>query len=312
MPNPLNTSYSGHELFHDCARKFEIEKLLLAGDKEDNIDFITGHAIGEGAQLLLQDHNIETSIWAAYKHWLKIGLDFEHKKKSFWRVVKHLEKFQAQTWPNLQAEGWELVYFTSSDSTRVPACELSFRIIFPNGYIYRGYIDAVIYNVRTDTFAILEIKTTSINANVAMYQNSFQGSSYSFVLDKITGRESYEVIYPVFEFPSGEQQVFSFVKQKNTKLRWLTSLALDFQMMDIYKEHKHWPMRGKSCYAFFKPCKWLGLCELSNKALGKVAENGMDYAEQPLDDKEYHFTFTLEELLQEASAAAVNEKELVT
>lgn len=310
MTNPLNTSYSSHELLHKCPRKFEIEKLLLAGDKEENIDFVTGKAVGNGIQAILQGHNIETAIWAAYKEWLSIGLEIENKKKSFWRVVKHLEKFQQQTLPEkFYAQGWELVYFTSEDGTKIPACELSFRLILSPDYIYRGYIDAVLYNSSQDLFAVLEAKTSGISPNVAMFQNSFQGSSYSLVLDKITGRESYDVMFPIFEFPNLEQTVFSFTKNKNTKLRWLTSVALDFKLIDMYKEAGSFPMRGGSCYDFFRPCKYLGLCELKNSSFNNEAVVPGMYPEQLVDDKEYHFTFTLAELLAEKKDL---EKELVT
>lgn len=327
-PNPFNLSYSSLEDLHSCPKLFELEKLVHASTEpaEANIDFICGHALGVGIQSLLQGLSLESSVWKSYREWaggyerldeylrakekgtLKHGLpiDGQNKKKSFWRVVRHIQIFQRKTWPE-QLAGWQLLWFEDSTGKKVPATELGFKVILNEHYTYRGYIDAVLYHPGEDVFCVLEIKTDGMqDTPMAKYQNSFQGNSYCLLLERITGRLVTKVYYLVCEFPVQNQQVMKFEKNPLNKLTWLSSLALDIEMLDRYKALKHFPTRGASCFKFYRPCKYLGICELDIGNLGKLAEDGSYLLPKP-DDKEFHFTFTLDELLGEhanESAAA--------
>lgn len=321
-PNPFNLSYSSLEDLHSCPKLFELEKLVHASTEEGsaNIDFITGHSLGVGIQSLLQGHSLEQSTWRAYLEWSGayatfpefltarekkipkpgLAIDAQNKKKSFWRVIRHLQIFQRKTWPQDLA-GWQLLWFDGSDGEKVPAIELGFKVILNEHYTYRGYIDAVLYHPGEDVFCVLEIKSDGMqNAPMAKYQNSFQGNSYCLLLERITGRMVTKVYYLVCEFPIQEQQVMKFEKNPLNKLTWLSSLALDIEMLDRYKALKHFPTRGANCWKYYRPCKYLGICELDIGNLGKLAEDGSYLPPKP-DDKEFHFTFTLDELLGEAA-----------
>lgn len=318
--HPFNLSYSSLEDLHSCPKLFELEKLVHASTQpsEANIDFICGHALGVGIQSLLQGHSLQHSVWRSYREWaggyetlrellearaknsLKHGLplDSESKKKSFWRVVRHLQIFQRKTWPE-ELAGWQLLWFEDGSGKKVPAVELGFKVILNEHYTYRGYIDAVLYHPEMDVFCVLEIKSDGMaNPPMAKYQNSFQGSSYCLLLERITGRMVTEVYYLVCEFPVQQQQVMKFQKNPLNKLTWLSSLALDIEMLDRYKALKHFPTRGANCWKYFRPCKYLGVCELDIGNLGKLGPDG-NYLPPRADDKEFHFTFTLDELLGE-------------
>jgi len=301
-PNPFNLSYSSLEDLHSCPKLFELEKLVHASTEnaETNIDFVCGHALGVGIQSLLQGKSIEQAVWESYSEWRKgLPLDSQNKKKAFWRVVRHIQIFRNKTWPN-DLSGWQLLWFDDAEGRKVPAIELGFKVILNEHYTYRGYIDAVLYHPGEDVFCVLEIKSDGMqNAPMAKYQNSFQGNSYCLLLERITGRMVTKVYYLVCEFPVQEQQVMKFEKNPLNKLTWLSSLALDIEMLDRYKALKHFPTRGANCFKF-RPCKYLGLWELDIANLGKLAEDGSYLPPKP-DDKIFHFTFTLDELLGEAA-----------
>lgn len=313
MQNYLGLSHSSIELFHACPRKFEIEKLLQgrpqegAGDFMPSVDLICGTATGLGIQKILEGASVEEAVWEAYKIWLPLGIDGGTKSKTFHHVVGHLEKFPFTFTGDAEFEEWELVYFDHPTLGKISSCELSFRIILNKDFAYRGYIDAILRNKRTGEYAVLEIKTTgSKEVHPAMYQNSYQGSSYAIVLDKITGQKSYHVKYLVLQFPSITQTVLPFYKTQSQRLEWLASLGLDCQQITAYKQEQYFPMRGSNCYSWRKPCHYLGMCELSKPALGKYDSKNSKYAEPGPDlgrdrkPAEYHFTFTLEELLANA------------
>lgn len=300
--NPINLSYSSLELLHKCPRKFELDKMLFAGGENISAspDLVAGHAFGSGLQEWYKTKSVDAAVWAAYQQWFPhLAVDFDHAKKTFWRVVKHLEK-----WPATHEEkmgDWDLFWFEDADGNPFPACELGFKVILSDSYTYRGFIDLVLYNAKTDEFAVGEIKTDGMNpTSVVKYANSFQGSSYNAVLQKIIGRPIRDVKYMIAEFPGGGQQVFDLVKSPSQKLNWLTSLGFDTQMLESFRLHKHFPMRGASCMDFFRPCKYFGLCELSSASIGKMALDG-EYLPQPIEADKYHFTFTLEELLESHS-----------
>jgi len=58
-------------------------------------------------------------------------------------------------------EDYELVQYVPEGATEpVPAVELSFIISLPNGFKYRGFVDAVLRHKTTGAIVVLEVKTT--------------------------------------------------------------------------------------------------------------------------------------------------------
>lgn len=306
----LNLSYSTLELLHTCPRKLELEKLHTGeGLAEESIDLVCGSALGEGIQAILQGASIEKAVWLAYKRWLmpRIGKDDNgntiqlteglplfaaNKKKSFPILVMTLQKF-FHARPE-QLDGWNLATLPSGR----PACEVGFRIKLPNGSTYRGFIDAVLCRPSSSfpsgvEYAALEIKSDGTeNVPRAKYENSFQGASYALIVDVITRQINPITFYGIFEFPKLGTQVFDFWKSPADKLTWLPSLALDQQMIDMFAEHQHFPMRGGECFKFFRPCKFLGVCNLPRPT---QYVQGKD---EP--DSMYDFNFTLAEQIGRA------------
>lgn len=302
----LNLSYSSRELLHECARKFELEKLLAPeGIGENSLDLVCGKSFGVGLQKLLGGASVEQAIWYAMLAWTFPTMDQkglcrdEHieasrslyeqsKKKAFFYVVHHLEK--AEWTIKEKLEGWKL--WTLPGSNR-PAVEVGFRIKLPNGSFQRGFIDAIL--VRDEAgqqqFACLEIKTSGFeNIAAGYYQNSEQGNSYAFITDFITRQVNPQLFYFIAEFPKMGQQVMEFWKGPADKVSWLPSLALDINYIEMMMRAKHFPMNGKACMNYFRPCKYLGVCNLTRSGPWK------EHKEEPAALFDYNFT--LEEILK--------------
>lgn len=289
----LNLSYSSLKLLHQCGRKYELEKMSQGEGIDDlNIDLVCGKSFDSGIARYWETYSVEQAIAAAYFAWTfpngparqSWSISESSKKKAFYLVVRHIEMY-ANTQP-LEALGYKLWYLPSGK----PATQVGFKVALPGGKFYRGFIDAIFQHEMQGHYAAIEVKTSGFKDTPrAIYQNSFQGISYSFITDYIT-RTCNPIQYNyVAEFPDVQQQLMDFYRSPQNKVSWLPRLAYDCQDLERYIANEHFPMNGDGCYAYFKPCKHLGVCDLSRTSAYR------EHAEEP--DALYDFNFTLEELL---------------
>jgi hypothetical protein len=183
----------------------------------------------------------------------------------------------------------------------IPAAELSFRITFPNGYKYRGYVDLVLRHRITGEYLVLEIKTTSAKyVKEESYRNSAQAIGYSIVLDRLFEEmSSYKVLYLPYLTGSRKFEPMEFTKLFSQRARWITELILDTGTIDTYIEHNLFPMHGESCLSFGRPCNYYQNCTMDDK-----------YLLQPYvatDDAELERTYTVEVTIQELITAQMGE-----
>lgn len=294
MPLTLNLSYSSLETLHTCPRKYELDKLVTGAPDTDptNVDLVCGTSFGLGIAKYFETGNLEESIWAAYLGWTfpsgftaqTCSIIESNKKKTFHHVIAHLEKYSMLR--HFENMGYEIHTLPSGR----PAVEVGFRIALPGGKYYRGYIDVILYHPASGDYAVVEVKTSGFkDASRTLFQNSFQGMSYAFILDYITGRSNPIQYNFVAEFPDLGQQVMDFYRSPNDKISWIPSLAFDIKDIERYAAAGHFPMRGGSCFSFYRDCKFLGVCNLPRPA---------EYKQHKLEaDSMYDYNFTLEELL---------------
>lgn len=294
MSLTLNLSYSSLETLHACPRKYELDKLVTgAGDVDPtNVDLVCGKSFGAGIAKYLETGNLEESIWTAYTAWTfpdglqrqSCSIRESNKKKNFDLVIAHLEKYSMLR--QFEQLGYEIHTLPSGR----PAVEVGFRIALPGNKFYRGFIDVILYHPASGDYAVVEVKTSGFkDASRTLFQNSFQGMSYAFILDYITGRNNPIQYNFVAEFPDLGQQVMDFYRSPTDKISWIPSLAFDIKDIERYASAGHFPMRGGACFSFYRDCKFLGVCNLPRPAEYKqhaVEPNGL-----------YDFEFTLEELL---------------
>lgn len=292
-------SHSSRTTLHKCPRKYQLyrlsaTKVALADEKEveQGVTFAYGKAVGMGVQSVMEDKTEARVYLDTFLEWDVNLLDeTPRQKKSFWLAMFAVQKFLA-----LRANGfladYELVTYKGK-----PAVELSFQVILPDGYKYRGFVDAVLRHKVTGAVMILENKTSSGTANSSMYKNSGQALGYSVVLDILFPQlSSYTVLYLVYETKTMEYVELPFEKSLLQRALWLQELLIDTQMVSLYESYKTYPMHGESCFDFFRDCEYLGVCTLSTENQTKpLTQQMLDKIK--IDAKSYDFTVDFYDLV---------------
>lgn len=267
-PRIKQLSYSSLLTFHSCPRKFQLYKLNATIEQDEDIPrsltFAYGHAVGKGIQDILEHKDEDQWLWEMFIEWdTDLLADNPKQNKSFWGAVLAIQQFEHMRSQGY-LDGYELVQYNDA-----PAVELSFVIHLPDGFKYRGYVDAVLQHNETGKVLVLEVKTTSAySVNPATYKNSAQAIGYSIVLDAIFPElNSYEVLYLVYQTKSESYQQLPFEKSYYSRALWIRELLLDVEIIKMYEDTTIYPMRGESCFTYFRECEYLNTCTLSTENL---------------------------------------------
>lgn len=285
-------SYSSILSLHTCPRKFQLYKLRTTNRLEETeksrVTFSFGGIVGQAIQSTLEGKSWNTIAMEMLLGW-KTDLFSEDPKlkKSFFSAYFAAKKFQAMLKAGLLKD-YELVYYEGK-----PACELSFCINLPDGFRFRGYVDAVLRNISTGEIIVLEVKTTGLKAlEPAMYKNSSQAIGYSIVLDHLfPDLSSYKVLYLVYQTSNEEFTPIPFAKSYLQRAQWIRELLLEVDKIKMYEEAQIYPMHGESCFSFFRECEYINSCTLSTEHLTKPCSPEME------DKEEYQISISLLDLL---------------
>ncbi len=293
-------SHSSRKTLHTCPRKYQLYRLSsqeISTDSlketEQGVTFAYGSAVGVGVQSALESKSIDQVYLDTFLEWDVDLLDeTPRQKKSFWSALFAVQKFIALREDGF-LEDYELVYYQNK-----PAVELSFQILLPNGYRYRGYVDAVLRHKTSGEIMVLENKTSSGTAAPGDFKNSGQALGYSVVLDILfPSLSSYQVLYLVYETKSYEYKELPFEKSLLQRALWLQELLIDTQIVDLYESYSTYPMHGDRCRDFFRDCEYLGLCTLDTVNLTKpLTQDVLDRIEE--DREKYDFTIDFYDLVQ--------------
>lgn len=291
-PRIKQLSYSSMLTLHTCPRRFQLYKLggrvELVEDVPGSLTFAYGHAVGTGIQNLMEGLTIQECIWREFLAWdVDLLADNPKQNKSFWGAMHALGQFSSMR-NNGYLGDYELVQYKGK-----PACELSFVIHFPDGFRYRGFVDAVLRHRITGEIVVLECKTTnSANVNPAQYKNSAQAIGYSIVLDALFPElSSYKVIYLVYQTKSEEYVQIPFEKSYYLRALWIRELLLDIESIKMYEEAEIYPMHGESCYNYFRECEYMQVCTLSTGHLTTpVTQEAVDKMEKEISEFQIHVT----------------------
>lgn len=290
-------SYSTRLKEHECPRKFELYRKKAIDDEMDplaasnqNLTFAFGHVVGEGIQDVLDGMSSRNIIWKMFLGWHAKLIDENPKQnKSFYLAVFAIQKFISLR-ENGFLDDYELMQFNGK-----PAKELSFRIHLPDGFKFRGSVDAVLRHKLTGKILVLECKTSSmVNLNPTAFKNSSQGIGYSVVLDVIAPDiSSYDVLYLVYLTKGQVYEQLRFPKSYLQRATWIQELLLDVETIKLYERTGVYPMRGESCSNWGRDCEYLNQCTLSTKSITNPPVVGAVH-----DDKIYDIELTLADLIE--------------
>jgi hypothetical protein len=294
-------SHSSRTTLHKCPRKFQLHRLksqqislVKEKEEEQGVTFAYGHAVGTGVASALENPlDLDKVILETFLAWDTELLDENVKQnKSYWLAQFAVEKFYGML-ANGFLNDYELVYYQGK-----PAIELSFCITMPNGFYYRGFLDAVLKHKETGEIMVLENKTSSGTANSAYFKNSGQAVGYSVVLDILFPElSSYIVLYLVYETKSYDYVELPFKKSLLQRALWLQELLIDTQNVGTFEKFGSYPMHGESCFDFFRECEYLSLCTLSTARIAKpLTQKILDDID--IDIASYQFQVDFYDLVQ--------------
>ena len=294
-------SHSSRGLLHKCPRKYQLyrlssETVALEETKEieQQVTFAYGHAVGIGVQSTLEGKSLDQVLLDCFLGWDADLLDKNDRQmKSFWLAAFAAESFYNMYHDEGFLADYELVYYQGR-----PAVELSFQVLLPNDFTYRGFLDGVLQHKVTREILVLEGKTSSGKANSASYKNSGQALGYSVILDELfPDLSSYTVLYLVYESKSFAYVELPFKKSLFQRALWLQELIIDCKSVELYHSFGSYPMHGEACYDFFRDCEYLSLCTLETKNLTKpLTQQLVDKI--AVDAKTYEFTVPFETLVE--------------
>lgn len=291
-------SYSSLNNLHGCPRLLEIDKFGESAPELPNPDLAFGSAVGAGVQKLFSGGTLEEAWLAAFLAW-DCGLleSYEKKNKSFPDVLEAIKVFTA--YASIILQDWEVYEYEIGGVTR-KATELSAKVLLPNGFQYRLFIDVVLRNRVSGQLLVIELKTTGAKRlDPAMYGNSNQGLSYGIILDKIaSGNASFDVHYYVYSSSMGDWEMYPFTKDRVSKANWIRTVLFDTSSIDTHLKNGFFPKHGENCFNFYRPCKYYGACDMSKVALYAGPAVLEERVKKKLEEN-YDFTFTLEEIIDQ-------------
>jgi hypothetical protein len=263
-------------------------------DQSTSVTFAFGHVVGLGIQEYITHHNEDLTIWKCFLCWEPDLLaDNPKQYKSFWLAIAAVQRFIAMCNAGYMKD-WSLCTYEGN-----PATELSFIIEFPDGFTYKGYVDAVLQHNETGEVMVLECKTTSAYAvNAATYKNSFQAIGYSIVLDALFPTlSSYEVQYLIYKTKSTEYDVMQFQKSYLDRALWIRSLFLDIDIIKMYEEAEIYPMHGESCNNFYRECEYFGLCNLPTQTITETLTDEEEVEIVRRNTEDFQITLHIDDLI---------------
>lgn len=301
-------SYSTMLKLHECPRAFQLYKLKAQRTENSefaSVTFAFGHCVGLGIQLTMDGASEEKILWEMYKFWNPdLFAANEKSGKSFWEAVVAVQKLLAMRSAGYLKD-YELLEYNGK-----PAAELSFQVLLPGGFKYRGHVDAVLRHKITGEIVVLEVKTTSSRTvPAARYQNSAQAIGYSVVLDTVAPDvSSYKVIYLIYKSKDREFEQMEFSKSYLQRALWIQELLLDTQMITLYENIGVYPMHGEACEGkYYSECEYIQTCTMSTQYLASP-----EPSEEELDlDKEtglpmvYQINLTLLDLINSQLAKEI-------
>lgn len=290
-------SYSALGTLHKCPRKFELYRKKATDDLMDpeaasnqNLTFAFGHVVGEGVQDVMDGIGEDEIIFKMFLGWHASLADYNPKQnKSFYLAVLAIQRFISLR-NNGFLDDYELLVYNGRS-----AKELSFRITLPDGFKFRGSVDAVLRHKTTGKILVLECKTSSsANLNPTTFKNSSQAVGYSVVLDVVCPEiTSYDVLYLVYLTRDMVYEQLRFTKTYLQRATWIQELLLDIETIKLFNTTGVYPMRGESCNDFFRDCEYLNQCNLSTERITVPPVVGAIH-----DDKVYDIEVSLHDLIE--------------
>ena len=82
-----------------------------------------------------------------------------------------------------------------------------------------------------------------------------------------------------------------FPKTYLQRALWIRELMLDIDVILMYENEGVYPMRGESCFSYYKECEYMQVCQLRT-------ENLTQPYQAPAQEENFQINLTLQDLIQ--------------
>ena len=199
-----NISYSQMSIFRSCAHRWKLQYKDKIKKFDSSIHTVFGTAVHESIQYYLD--TAYTKSFAAADREINLHEDFQHRfiseYQSQYKKNKNVHFSDAVEMREFFEDGIAILdwfrkkrsrYF-SRKGTYLVGCEVPI-VIAPNkmynDILYMGYLDVVTYNERTDTFKIIDIKTSTKGWN--KFAKADENKQFQLLLYKQFFSEQYNI-----------------------------------------------------------------------------------------------------------------------
>lgn len=311
--NNLRISHSSRIVLLNCRRKFQFRKLFQQVKRQREgasaLKAELGKALHHGYQEFIRNFDMsmdEREQHAIFEYMKAYPIEIEQGAAA----VASLETGYATLKEMIESQammGYELARIKCHDGVERDAIEVPFEIVL-EGYqlpgnvtvSLTGFIDAIFFNSHTQTFRVLDIKTSGRKSNdgdfSALYQFNEQCVSYGFVLEFIQQKkiENFDVSYLHCKVDMKEPKVlrYDFVKTQKDVQDWYNALLMDLSNIKTFMELDWFPRdpTGQACFAYGNRCEYYEICGYSNetcaKALAPTEEELAEMKEEELEKDE--------------------------
>ena len=273
----LSLSHSSRETLASCARKLEFRKFFRHSKRTDSEAGDIGKCLHVGVQSYLKTRDEKE---AAASLLLSYPIKYHLKPMQARSLEACYSTLQAAI--NHQDLGRYQLAFINFDGEERPAVEVPFLIHInqslskycPNeptiAITYRGFVDAIFYDALTDSYIVLDIKTTRSNRAdyTCMYKFSDQCLPYAMILERILGKpvKRLEILYYVLYIDALEPRAlfYEFTKTEQDIQDWGRGIALDIRNLQLFYSTRWFPRRGAACSSWNRVCTHFDYCDMRN------------------------------------------------
>lgn len=270
----LELSHSSRQMFASCARKLEFRKFYASSKRDETLASSVGTALHEGLQTWLDTGDKQAAIWAMMVNY---PIKFVPPSPQMSRSLEACYATLIAMMSSQALNGYELVRVNVNGELR-PAVEVPFVIHVTNFDFrgtdgqqipirYVGFIDLIMYNIITDEYVIIDIKTTGrkLDDFTPVYRFDDQCLPYALVLDRLIGRPVTELNYKILscfiDLDEPKVKLLDFHKSADEIADWTRGLYLDLQLIKTYYESAWFPRRSTACTAFNRTCQFFDFCQ---------------------------------------------------
>lgn len=268
-------SHSARSTRKNCDRKFEFRYMFGEAPTRDN-DYAAdcGKALHAGYQSYLKHQDVSKAVWD-FMITFPVETEFARPNQAQRSMEACYSTLQAMIHSKFNNQ-YELVQILVDGKPQF-AIEVPFAIEitgapFEKPIWYVGFIDAILYDRYSDTYIVVDIKTTRqyLSDYSARYEFDEQCVPYGIVLENLLGKkiEQFDVAYlsAYIDLLEPVVNMYTYTKTRDHLVDWHRGLCEDVSSIIKHVQRGWFPRatNGEACISFNRKCQHTDYCSYRN------------------------------------------------